>query len=223
MIIAVEGADKSGKRTQVNKIVAYLRSKGIDTEQMDFPRYSRSPWGDMAAAYLRGEYGAVMDIAPEYKMLPYSLDRMDFQKQLNEWLAAGKWVVFDRYTYSNAFSVAACNESVWDEKIKYLETMEFDWMGVRRPDLNIYLYVNPKVSFDLKGEALKDYQKNAKDIHEHNFDLLKRATDVYRKIANDNPNDWMVIDQGLPNGGRMTEEEVFDVIKDKLDNLIKNS
>ena len=39
MIIAVEGADKAGKHTQVMKIVDYLNGRGIATATLDFPHY----------------------------------------------------------------------------------------------------------------------------------------------------------------------------------------
>ncbi|GHS98930.1 thymidylate kinase [Bacteroidia bacterium] len=222
LLIAVEGADKSGKRTQVLEICKYLESRGIPVETIDFPRYNRSPWGDMAAAYLRGEYGEVMDIPAEYKMLPYALDRADFQAQLRSFLDAGKWVVFDRYAYSNLFSVAQNPPELWDEKIRYLETLEFDWLNIMRSDHNIYLALDAKISHSLRNTALKDYQKQQAnlDIHERNLDLLASVAKAYHYVAARDPAHWTVINQMQPDGSRMTISEVSAVIFKQIDKLI---
>ena len=223
LIIAVEGTDKSGKRTQVMAICEYLRTRGIPVETMDFPRYHRSPWGDMAAAYLRGEFGEVMDVPPEYTMLPYALDRADYQVQMREHLNAGKWIVFDRYCYSNLFSVAKTAPELWDEKIKYLETLEFDWLNIMRPDHNIYLSLPAEISHALRNQALKNYQKHQADldIHERNLELLANTTRAFHYAAARDPEHWTVVEQIKPDGTRMAIDEVSAVLFEKIDRLIE--
>ena len=116
-MIAVEGADKAGKHTQVMNIIKYLRARDIAAETLDFPQYNAF-FGRMIRDYLNGKFGATRDLPAEYTMLPYALDRLQHQPQISKWLNDGKWVILDRYTYSNSFSVAKYPRDKWDEKIK---------------------------------------------------------------------------------------------------------
>lgn len=220
LVIAVEGADKAGKHTQVMKICEYLTSLGIANETLDFPQY-KSFFGRVVKDYLNGNFGGVQDLPAEYKMMPYALDRLQHQNKIKEWLDSGKWVVFDRYTYSNSFSVAQNPEHLWDSKIKYMEELEFNQLNLIRPNHNFYLYLDPKIAFAMKDQGQKEYQNGKADIHERNYDLLYNVSKVYRKIANENPKEWDIIDEMLPNGGRMNPDEVFEILRKRIDILIQ--
>lgn len=217
-MIAVEGADKAGKHTQVMKIVDYLRSTGVETETLDFPQYN-SYFGKFIKNYLNGDFGPTRNLPAEYTMLPYALDRLQHQPQLKQWLQDGKWVVLDRYTYSNAFSIAKTPRSEWMSRISFLEDLEFNQLGIIKPDWNVYLYVDPKTSFDMRNQGLKAYQNGKADIHESDFQLLKDVADVYKQIATSHQN-WFFVDETKPDGSRMTINEVFDRLKPVIDMLV---
>ncbi len=221
-MIAVEGADKAGKHTQVMKIVEYLRARGIDAETLDFPQYNAF-FGKLVKDYLNGKFGAVRDLPAEYTMLPYALDRLQHQPQLQSWLNAGKWVVLDRYTYSNSFSVAKCPRDQWNEKINYMQDLEFNQMGIRRPDYNIYLYLDPKISYNMRNQGLKAYQNGKADIHESDFQLLYDVSNVYREIASHDTKNWTIVDEMKTDGTRMTIDEVFNALRPVIDMLITKS
>ena len=222
MIIAVEGADKAGKHTQVMKIVDYLNGRGIPTETLDFPQY-KSYWGMFIKDYLNGKFGATRGLPAEYTMLPYALDRQAHMPQIKMWINMGKWVVLDRYTYSNAFSIAKLPREQWKSKIAYLEDMEFKQMGIIRPDHNIYLYLPAQISYAMRTQGLKEYQNGKPDIHENDFKLLEDVSNVYKTIAINNPKNWTVIDEIKSNGMRMNPNEVFASLCPILDNLIARS
>lgn len=221
-MIAVEGTDKAGKRTQVKKIIGYLKSKNIQAETLDFPQYKEF-FGKIIANYLNGKFGPVRDLPAEYTMMPYALDRLQHQPKLREWLNTGKWVILDRYTYSNSFSVAKCPCTEWVEKIKLMEEMEFKHMGIIQPDHNIYLYLDPQISYDMRTQGLKDYQNGAADLHESDLKLLKDVASVYIHIARNQPDKWTVIDEMKTNGKRMDAEQVFAKIRPVIDNFIKSA
>ena len=221
-VIAVEGADKAGKHTQTMKICEYLTSLGIPNETLDFPQY-KSFFGKVVKDYLNGNFGGVQDIPAEYKMLPYALDRLQHQSMIKKWLDEGKCVVFDRYTYSNSFSVAQNPEHLWDSKIKYMEELEFDQLNLIKPDYNFYLYLDPKIAFDMKDHGKKEYQNDKADIHERNYDLLYNVSRVYRKIADANPEKWDIIDEMRPDGTRMSVDDIFEILREKIDILIKKN
>jgi len=218
LVIAVEGTDKAGKRTQVTKIIEYLREKNIPSEMLDFPQYN-SFWGKEVKKYLNGAYGDARNTPPELIMPLYANDRRNHQELIRGWLDAGKWVVFDRYTYSNLFSVAKYPENMWDEKIAWLEEMEFEGSGLIRPDYNIYLYVDPNIAYENRHMNMKDYQNGKPDIHESDLKLLSDVSRCYHKVATQDPKRWLVIDQMEP-GYRMSIDEVWGKIRERLDGLI---
>ena len=219
-MIAVEGTDKSGKHTQVMNIINYLRERRIAAETLDFPQYNAF-FGQMIKNYLGGKFGGTRNLPAEYTMLPYALDRLQFQPQIQQWLRDGKWVILDRYTYSNAFSVAKCPREQWDEKIKFMEKLEFNQMGITRPDHNIYLYLDPRVAYGMRYLGLKPHQNGKPDMHESDFKLLYDTSNVYRQIANANPNTWTIINEMKPDNTRMTINEVFEHVRATIDRLIR--
>ena len=219
MIIAVEGADKAGKHTQVMKIVEYLNGRGIATETLDFPQYD-SYWGKRIKRYLNGEFGATRNLPAEYTMLPYALDRVAHTPLIKQWVDAGKWVVFDRYTYSNAFSIAKLPRDVWNTKIAELEDMEFNQMGIIRPDHNIYLYLPAKISYEMRNQGLKAYQNGKPDIHESDLRLLTDVSDVYKTLVARDPKNWTVVDEIKSDGTRMNPTEVFASLRPTIDKMI---
>jgi len=219
MIIAVEGADKAGKHTQVTKIVDYLNKNGIATETLDFPQYN-SYWGLFIKRYLNGEFGATRDLPAEYTMLPYALDRQAHTPQIKKWIDDGKWIVFDRYTYSNVYSIAKLPREQWNAKIAHLEDMEFNQMGIIRPDYNIYLYLPAEISYAMRHHGLKAYQNGKPDIHESDLKLLTDVADVYKTIAQNNAQNWTVVDEIKSDGSRMESGEVFATLRPIIDKMM---
>ncbi len=220
-MIAIEGTDKAGKHTQVQNIINYLRQRGISAETLDFPRYSEF-FGKLVKDYLNGKFGATRDLPAEYTMLPYALDRLQHQPIIAQWLKEGKWVILDRYTYSNSFSVAKCPKEQWEQKIKFMEDLEFTQLGIIRPNHNIYLYLDPKISYDMRTTGLKQYQNGTPDIHESDFKLLYDVSSVYKQIALQNPTQWTVVDEMRSDGVRMGIEEVFMHLRPIIDKLLNN-
>ncbi len=223
MIIAVEGADKAGKHTQVMKIVDYLNNRGIATETLDFPQYN-SYWGQFIKRYLKGDFGAIRDLPAEYTMLPYALDRQAHMPQIKQWVDMGKWVVLDRYTYSNVFSIAKMQSSMmWMPLVAELETMEFEQMGIRRPDHNIYLYLPAQVSYAMRNQGLKSYQNGKPDIHESDLQLLNNVSIAYKMLASRDPKNWTVVNEMKADGTRMNPDEVFASVRPVIDKMIMHS
>ena len=185
-LIAVEGADKAGKHTQVMNIVNYLKSNGIPVQTLDFPQY-KAFFGRFVRDYLNGKFGVTRDLPAEYTMLPYAMDRLQHTPLIKHWLETGNWVILDRYTYSNAFSIAKTPREQWDNKIDFLENLEFTNLGILRPDYNIYLYLDPQVAYNMRNTGLKEYQNGKPDIHESDFQLLYDVSNVYRHIAARDP------------------------------------
>ncbi len=218
MIIAVEGADKAGKHTQVMRIVEYLNGQGVATETLDFPQYD-SETGRQIKSYLTAESNP----SREHVMRLFAADRLAQMPRIKQWIDAGKWIVFDRYTYSNVYSIARLPREQWIPEIANLEIMEFDQMGIIRPDHNIYLYLPARISYAMRNHGLKAYQNGKPDIHESNPRLLTDVADVYKALATRDSKHWTVVDEIKPNGIRMNPDDVFNEIRPVLNRFIANA
>ncbi len=94
--ITFEGGDGSGKTTQLQLTVAWLKSQGIDVLQTFEP--GDTPLGkEIRCLLLSGEHTPV----PASELLLFLADRAQHVEQvIKPALAAGKWVICDRYTDS---------------------------------------------------------------------------------------------------------------------------
>jgi dTMP kinase len=217
-LISLEGIDGSGKGTQSNKIKEYLESKGINVSIYHFPRYETLV-GKQIARYLQGEFGDKDHVPHELVCIAYATDRFAAAKEIYMSLAKGEWVICDRYTYSNLFTAAKMPESEWEFFIDWIEHMEFNNLGVIKPDFNFYLYVDPQISIKrIQQRGLRDYQDGKKDIHESDPELLISTAKCYLNFAM-NKLDWCIIDQ-MNGENQLSKEQVFEKIKQQLDKLI---
>lgn len=99
-LVALEGIDGSGKRTQLELLARALDVRGYRTLQVSFPRYE-SFFGKLVARFLNGEFGSVDQVDPHLSALLYAGDRLEAKPELESALAAGKIVLADRYIASN--------------------------------------------------------------------------------------------------------------------------
>ncbi len=95
-IIALEGIDQSGKRTQTRLLAEELERKGARVGTISFPIY-RSPSGRQIQRFLAGkqEYPATA-----LHML-YSLNRWENQDRITSLAEKSDFVIADRYYPSN--------------------------------------------------------------------------------------------------------------------------
>lgn len=55
-LVAIEGTDASGKKTQSDRLAGNLRKMGIEVTELSFPDYD-SPSSTLVKMYLGGEFG----------------------------------------------------------------------------------------------------------------------------------------------------------------------
>ena len=70
-LIALEGIDGSGKRTQLDLLAGALDARGLATMRISFPRYESS-FGKLVARYLNGEFGSIEAVDPHLSALLYA-------------------------------------------------------------------------------------------------------------------------------------------------------
>ncbi len=186
-MILVEGTDCSGKETQSKLLEKYLNEKNIDTIRISFPDYNSATGKIIGGPYLGKEYicdcwfeeGAV-NVDPKVSSLYYAADRLYHLKYMENLLNEGKWIILDRYVYSN---LAHQGCKILDEKerlelYKWIINLEFGFLGLPDPDLKILLHMPYEYS-----NILKKNKKEKPDQLECSETHLKNAEKSYLEIA----------------------------------------
>lgn len=193
-LIVIDGTDGSGKKTQTDLLVNYLKVNDYQVEVADFPRYGQKSAG-LVEQYLNGVYGQVN---PEATSIFYAVDRFDASFQIRKWLQAGKIVVSNRYVTANAGHQGGkiANQADRVAFFKWLDKLEYGIFGIPKPDLNIILHVPAEIAqqlVDNKPTEQRQYNQGKKrDLHEEDLEHLKNAEKVYLEISELFPNTRLV-------------------------------
>jgi dTMP kinase len=161
-IIALEGIDQSGKRTQTRLLANELRKKDAKVSTISFPIY-KSASGRQIQRFLQGkqEYPATA-----LHML-YSLNRWENQEQIIKLTQNSDFVIADRYYPSNlAYGVSRGLSLEW------LQGLD---RGLPTASLVIVLDVPVPASFTRKSRG--------RDVHEKNRQLLVKVRRTYQTLA----------------------------------------
>ena len=105
-LIVFEGCDRSGKTTQVKKLVEKLNELGKPAKMLRFPERSTGI-GSIIDSYLTRK----IELDDHAVHLLFSANRWELEKEITSSIAAGTNILIDRYAYSGvAFSAAkVCN------------------------------------------------------------------------------------------------------------------
>lgn len=186
-LIVIEGTDSSGKETQTKKLYERLANEVEKVRKISFPNYE-SPACEPVKMYLAGAFGDnALNINPYPVSTMFAIDRyasykMDWESFYN----AGGIIVTDRYTTSNMVHQASKIENI-DGKSKYLgwlEDLEYNKMGIPKPDLVIFLNMPTEMAVKLmEARKNKITGEEKKDIHEKDTSYLKKSYDNACDIA----------------------------------------
>ncbi len=194
-LVAICGIDGSGKATQTELLAGRAREEGLDVREVSFPRYGQGFFADLVERYLRGDFAEQAgDVDPHLAALPYALDRWQTSGELREWLAGGSLVICNRYVPANlahqGSKLASPDER--QEFVAWIEELEYDVLGIPRPDLQVLLDVPVSVSMRLVRERAAA-SGGSLDIHEEDLGHLEAAAAVYREVAARDADAWAVI------------------------------
>lgn len=219
--IVIEGSDGSGKGTQFKLISERLKAEGHDVATYDFPQYDQ-PSSYFVREYLNGNYGGADELGAYTPSLFFALDRYQASHNIKADLAAGKIVLSNRFIGAN---LAHQGQKIDDEaeRTKYydwLYDLEFNILGIPKPDLNIVLLVPADIAqklVDLK--ETRSYTDKKRDIHEADLNHLKRAVSAYEKLCEQFPDNFQSI-QGTREGELLPIPDVTELIWAKLRPLL---
>ncbi|TMI36584.1 dTMP kinase [Candidatus Bathyarchaeota archaeon] len=161
-IIALEGIDQSGKRTQTRLLADRLKRASTRVATISFPIYE-TPSGRQLLRYLKGN----REYPPEALHMLYSLNRWENKELINNLVSNSDLLIADRYTPSNlAYGFSKGLSLSW------LQGLD---KGLPIADLVIVLDVPIVSSFTRKS-------KN-RDVHESNKEFLMRVRRSYKSLS----------------------------------------
>lgn len=175
-LIAVDGLDASGKKTQTELLAAAFREKGVKYRYISFPTYN----GDYSALvnmYLSGRFGDDPEIVNPYAASSFfASDRycsymLDWKKDHD----AGSVILADRYTSANAVhQLSKLPRDEYDGFLDWLTDYEYRRLQIPKPDAVIYLCLPPELSIKLLEKRCGETGAG-KDIHESNREHLENS------------------------------------------------
>lgn len=196
IFLVIEGTDGSGKGTQHKKLVERLESEGYEVAQVDFPRYEE-PSSYFVREYLNGNYGTAEEVGPYTGSLFYALDRFQAAADIRQSLEQGKVVIANRFTGSNMGHQGTkfVNSEERRGFFIWLDNLEFEMLGIPRPDKSFVLRVPAEIAQELVDQKEKrSYTDKKRDLHEADLQHLQKAVEVYDDICQLFPKDFVRLD-----------------------------
>ncbi len=211
--LVIEGTDGSGKGTQFELLGRRLAELGHDIVVFDFPQYGQ-PSAYFVQEYLNGNYGSAEDVGPYTGSLFYALDRYSASQQINSALDAGKVVLCNRFTGSNMAHQGTKFDRAEERRgyFIWLDNLEFQMLGIPRPDRSIVLRVPADIAQGLVDKkTARTYTDKKRDIHEADLAHLKKSVEVYDDLCSLFPKDFTRIDC-VRTGKLMSIPQVHDIL-----------
>lgn len=211
--IVLEGTDGVGKSTQTKRLLDRLKNEGHEVETFDFPQYDKNS-SHFVREYLNGNYGAAEEVGPYTGSLFYALDRYEAAPRIKKALNSGKTVLANRFTGSNMAHQGTKFNNTEERKgyFLWLDAIEFQMLGIPRPDISIVLRVPAEIAqqqIDQKGN--RELSGKKRDIHEDDFNHLEKSVEVYDNLCELFPKDFKQLDC-VRGGKKMDIEKIHKLI-----------
>jgi dTMP kinase len=219
-LIALEGIDGSGKRTQLDMLARKLDARGLATFRISFPRYE-SFFGKLVGRFLDGGFGPLEAVDPHLSALLYAGDRLEAKPEIEGALSAGKIVLADRYIGSNmAHQSARLPAEQRDEFCAWLARLEYGLYGLPLEDLVVYLRVPVAEAHQLIGrKPARSYTSLKRDIQEADITHLEQTAIIYDRLATGA--NWKRIDcTNTASGGLYSPEEIHRAVLQAVETQI---
>jgi len=175
MLIAIEGLDNAGKRTQVELLAKYLRKKGRNVSIYRYPD-RHGAYAEMHQKFLSGK----LALPPTAQFLTFTADIAKDQTNIFKEMSAGKVVILDRYV----FSTIAYQSLPFERATEAVRVLKF-----LKPDLVFFIEVRPEFSMN----RIKKHAKTSK--YEKDKERLLAASIKYKIMADQQfLGAWKVLD-----------------------------
>jgi len=187
-LIAIEGIDGSGKRTQVELLTLTLKARGHSVYSTGFPHYD-SWFGKMVGKFLNGDLGPLESVHPHFSAMLYAGDRFEAKYKLEAALDSGQILLVDRYIASNlAHQTARVPPAKRSEFLQWIEHLEYQIYGLPRENLILYLSVPPREAQRLVAlKSARSYTSAQRDLQEASLRHLEDAAEMYDSLSRSIP------------------------------------
>ena len=190
MIIALEGSDQAGKKTQTAMLARALKAQKIKTAVFNFPDYS-TIIGKEINNYLHGK----RKFPPEIIHYLYAANRWEKLEEIKKSVTKNSILIMNRYYHSNlVYGIANGLKEKWLQKLEE---------GLPKADLVIILDASQSDSFSRK--------KSKRDRFEKNKNFLKKISLIYRRLAKKHR--WKMVSPGTKQN---THREIMKIISKKI-------
>ena len=214
-LIVIEGLDGCGKSTQLELLTQNLLKNGIESKSGSFPDYDSNS-SALVKMYLGGEFGKKpSDVNAYAASLFYAVDRFaSYKTNWGDYYNQNGVIVSGRYTTSNAVhQTSKMDESEWQGFLDWLYDLEYNKVGIPKPDKVIFLDMPIEVSQKLlSGRYNGDEGK--KDIHESDtayLDKCRKAAMLTAKYSG-----WTNIPCAKDGEPRTIEDIAKDILEETL-------
>ncbi|HEY6985126.1 MAG TPA: dTMP kinase, partial [Rhodanobacteraceae bacterium] len=184
-LITLEGGEGAGKSTALDAVRERLESRGIDVI------VTREPGGTVLGEAVRAIVldPARRDLCAESELLLMFAARAQLVRELiRPALAAGQWVVSDRFTDAS-YAYQGAGRGQPEQRIAELE----HWAAVLKPDLTLLLDLP-----SAEGLARIGGRGQADRIELESADFFERVRAAYRARAAAEPGRFRIIDASRP-------------------------
>lgn len=176
--IVFEGIDGSGKSTQIELLKKRLEDAGVPVYLTREP--TDGPYGSMLHTIMTGR----LEACPETIAAMYVADRMDHIKNsyngMLKKLEEGYTVISDRY-YLSSYAYQGAHMPM-----EYVIMANSVCAEALRPDLHLFLDLEPEVSFARISKNRTDFEiyekldnlKNTRDKYYEAFDRVKESENI---------------------------------------------
>jgi dTMP kinase len=193
--ITLEGIDGAGKSTHLRWMTRFLRQRGLKVT------VTREPGGTTAGEKLRRMIlGSERSLHPETEtLLMFAARREHLEQVIRPALAAGRWVLCDRFTDATYAYQAAGSGVNW-KKIGVLERWVQDGL---QPDLTLLFDVSPAV-----GRRRAGWRRSPDRFEREKGGFYPRVRRAYLRRAREHPRRIRVIDssRSLPEVHKVLEK-----------------
>lgn len=185
--ITLEGSEGVGKTTNLGVIERFLREHDIDF------LVTREPGGTALGERIRGVLLEVAADATEPPMnqmaellLMFAARAQHVATVIEPALAEGRWVLSDRFTDAS-FAYQGAGRQMGESSVATLEALV---QGDLRPDVTLYLDIDPEIAF--KRIANRELDR----IEREERAFFHRVRDCYLSRAAAEPDRFAIVDAG---------------------------
>ena len=190
LIIAIEGLDQAGKKTQTDMLVKALRRIKIKTATFSFPDYS-TVIGKEIKSYLYGK----RKFTPEIIHFLYAANRQEKLDEIKKSSSKNSVLIMNRYYHSNlVYGIANGLKEKWLQKLED---------GLPKADLVIVLDTSQSDSFSRKKSRRDKFEKDKK--------FSKKISQIYRRLAKKHR--WKIVSSDTK---QETHKEIMKIVSRKI-------